>query len=219
MRIIAGEFRSRTLQSPSGLATRPTSDRLRETLFNVLAPRIQGAAFLDLYAGSGAVGIEALSRGAARADFVERAPAALAALRANLVRLRLTAGFRIHSSSVAAWLRRFDPGAAPVRKLERDPQPKLEPEPQRPSAPSFDVVFIDPPYTSAQDYASTLGMLGTRAARILSPGAWVIAEHGRQGSRKNHLEDRYGSLERMRVLEQGDAALSFYSVRSAHSAQ
>ena len=71
MRIIAGSLRSRTLEAPPGLATRPTSDRLRETLFNVLAPRIEGAAFLDLYAGSGAVGIEALSRGAEHVDFVE----------------------------------------------------------------------------------------------------------------------------------------------------
>jgi 16S rRNA (guanine966-N2)-methyltransferase len=217
MRIIAGEFRSRTLQSPPGLATRPTSDRLRETLFNVLAPRIQGAAFLDLYAGSGAVGIEALSRGAVRAEFVERAPAALAALLANLASLGLTAGFRIHSGSVATWLRRVDPGAALGRKGE--PAPEREPAPQRQSAPSFDVVFLDPPYDAAEDYASTLGMLGSGAAHILSSGAWVIAEHGRQGSRKNCLEQRYGSLERTRLLEQGDAALSFYSARSAHSAQ
>ena len=88
MRIIAGTFRSRALQAPPGLATRPTSDRLRETLFNVLAPRIVGAAFLDLYAGSGAVGMEALSRGAAQVTFVERAPAALKVLRANLERWR-----------------------------------------------------------------------------------------------------------------------------------
>ncbi len=69
MRIIAGKYRSRTLEAPAGLATRPTSDRLRETLFNVLAPRMEGAVFLDLYAGSGAVGIEALSRGAAERGF------------------------------------------------------------------------------------------------------------------------------------------------------
>ena len=84
MRIIAGALRSRTLTAPPGLATRPTSDRLRETLFNVLAPRIEGASFLDLYAGSGAVGIEALSRGAVRVVFVERDEPALAALRGNL---------------------------------------------------------------------------------------------------------------------------------------
>src|ERR1700735_4362705 len=100
MRIIAGTFRSRPLQAPAGFATRPSSDRLRETLFNVLAPRIEGARFLDLYAGSGAVGLEALSRGAEHVVFVERAPAALAALRKNLDRLALTAGFRIHAASV-----------------------------------------------------------------------------------------------------------------------
>src|SRR5579863_4880221 len=105
MRVIAGTFRSRPLEAPSGLATRPTSDRLRETLFNVLAPRIAGARFLDLYAGSGAVGIEALSRGAAHVVFVERAPAALKALRLNLERLGITAGFEIHAGSVAAYLR------------------------------------------------------------------------------------------------------------------
>ena len=77
MRIIAGRLRSRTLEAPVGLATRPTSDRLRETLFNVLAPQIEGAQFLDLYAGSGAVGIEALSRGVANVEFVERAEPAL----------------------------------------------------------------------------------------------------------------------------------------------
>ena len=88
-----------------GLATRPSSDRLRETLFNVLTPRIAGAAFLDLYAGSGAVGIEALSRGAARVAFAERAPAALKALRGNLANLGITGGFRIDSSSVAAALK------------------------------------------------------------------------------------------------------------------
>ena len=111
MRIIAGTFRSRALQAPAGLATRPTSDRLRETLFNVLAPRIEGASFLDLYAGSGAVGIEALSRGAAMVTFVERAAPALKVLRANLDRLRITAGFRIHSGSVASFLRKPSAGS------------------------------------------------------------------------------------------------------------
>src|SRR5580700_10431352 len=87
MRIVAGHYRSRVLEAPPGLSTRPTSDRLRETLFNVLAPRIKGAAFADLYAGSGAVGLEALSRGAERVTFVEQAPTALKALRSNLDRL------------------------------------------------------------------------------------------------------------------------------------
>ena len=92
MRIIAGTYRSRVLKAPPGLATRPCSDRLRETLFNVLAPRIQGACVPRLYAGSGAVGIEALSRGAARVVFVERSPAALHVLHANLRALACAAG-------------------------------------------------------------------------------------------------------------------------------
>src|ERR1700751_123821 len=106
MRVIAGSFRSRTLQAPAGLATRPTSDRLRETLFNVLAPRIEGAAFLDLYAGSGAVGIEALSRGGKHVEFVDRVPAALKMMGENLEKLELKKGFSIHSGSAGAYLRR-----------------------------------------------------------------------------------------------------------------
>jgi len=189
MRVIAGSLRSRTLAAPPGLATRPTSDRLRETLFNVLAPRIQGAAFLDLYAGSGAVGIEALSRGAVRVEFVERAPAALKVLRGNLDKLGFTAGFRIHSAAVGATLRRI---GAPNRSAER-----------------YDVVFLDPPYDAAEEYAATLGLMGGAVAGVLADGAIVIAEH----RRKERLEDRYGSLARTRLLEQGDAALSFYAVR------
>jgi 16S rRNA (guanine(966)-N(2))-methyltransferase RsmD len=194
MRIIAGKFRSRRLQAPLGLATRPSSDRLRETLFNVLAPRIEGAAFLDLYAGSGAVGMEALSRGAASVDFVERAPAALLVLRANLARLGITAGFRVHTGSVGAWLRRFVTGSGPSRK------------PGVP--PAFDLVFLDPPYEAAEEYGRTLGLLGGGLVELLAPGALVIAEH----RRKERLEERYGTLGRTRLLEQGDAALSFYAV-------
>jgi 16S rRNA (guanine(966)-N(2))-methyltransferase RsmD len=186
MRIIAGSLRSRSLVAPPGLATRPTSDRLRETLFNVLAPRIQGAAFLDLYAGSGAVGTEALSRGAASVDFVEKAPAALKVLRGNLERLGLKTGFRIHASAVGATL----------RKMQAAPKPER-----------YDVVFLDPPWDAATEYAATLRLLGGSDAGLLADGALVIAEH----RRKEHLEDSYGSLARTRLLEQGDAALSFYA--------
>ena len=171
------------------MSTRPTSDRLRETLFNVLAPRIGGAALLDLYAGSGAVGLEALSRGAARVTFVERAPVALKVLRRNLEQLGIKSGFVIHAESVAAFLRS-------VAKAS----PKTGPQ---------EVVFLDPPYDAATEYAATLGLLGN-APGILAPRALVIAEH----RRKQSLEDRYGSLKRVRLLEQGDAALSFYETAS-----
>lgn len=184
MRIIAGTLRSRRLDAPAGLATRPTSDRLRETLFNVLAPRIEGARFLDLYAGSGAVGIEALSRGAAHVDFVERAQPALVALRENLSTLGLREGVRVHAGSVNAFLRRGHTG----------------------STPQFDLVFLDPPYDADEEYEATLALLGGAASGLLESGALVIAEH----RRNQPLEDRYGSLERTRLLKQGDAALSFY---------
>jgi 16S rRNA (guanine(966)-N(2))-methyltransferase RsmD len=184
MRIIAGTFRSRALEAPPGLATRPTSDRLRETLFNVLAPRIAGAKFLDLYAGSGAVGIEAISRGAAQVVFVERAPAALKVLRANLARLGLTAGFRIHTGSASSFLRKPQVGAE-----------------------SFDIVFLDPPYDAAEEYAAALGILGGSVGGLLASRALVIAEH----RRKERLAEQFGNLKRSRLLEQGDAALSFYA--------
>ena len=187
MRIIAGSLRRRTLEAPPGLATRPTSDRLRETLFNVLAPRIEDARFMDLYAGSGAVGIEALSRGAKSATFVERAPAALKVLRGNLARLGLTEGFWIHPGSVGAFLRK-----APVV-----------------AAPGFDVVFLDPPYDAEDEYRTTLGLLGGVDAGLLAEDAVVIAEH----RRKEKLSEHYGLLARTRLLEQGDAALSFYIAR------
>src|ERR1700744_1805058 len=110
MRVIAGKFRSRLLTAPRGTDTRPTSDRLRETLFNVLAPRIEGAMFLDLYAGSGAVGIEALSRGAREAIFVEQAEVALKAIRGNLAGLGIRGNFALEARSVAAGLRRLTAG-------------------------------------------------------------------------------------------------------------
>jgi 16S rRNA (guanine966-N2)-methyltransferase len=183
MRVIAGSLRSRTLQAPAGLATRPTSDRLRETLFNVLAPRMQGAAFLDLYAGSGAVGIEALSREAVSVVFVERAPAAIRVLRANLAGLGLTEGYQIVAGNVGGYLRNAEGG------------------------PLFDVVFLDPPYDAASEYAATLELLGGSAAGLLTDDAMVVVEH----RRKEVLRDRYGGLRRTRLLKQGDAALSFYA--------
>lgn len=174
------------------MATRPTSDRLRETLFNVLAPRIAGSTFLDLYAGSGAVGIEALSRGAAQVVFVERAAPAVKILRDNLARLGIVDGFRVVQESVVRFLRK--------------PETDL----------GFDLVFLDPPYDAIEEYAGAMKLLGERAGQVaddaagglLSPAALVIAEH----RRKERLEEKYGALARTRLLEQGDAGLSFYRV-------
>lgn len=182
MRVIAGQFRSRTLAAPSGLATRPTSDRLRETLFNILAPRIESARFLDLYSGSGAVGIEAISRGAVHVTFVEKARPALTALRANLARLGIAGSFTLYTGAVTAFLR--EPAATA----------------------GFDIIFLDPPYDHAAEYAAVLNLLGNAVSSFLAPGAVVIAEH----RRKDSLDDAYGALTRTRLLQQGDASLSFY---------
>jgi 16S rRNA (guanine966-N2)-methyltransferase len=190
VRVIAGDYRSRPLSAPRGLSTRPTSDRLRETLFNVLAPRIQGARFADLYAGSGAVGIEALSRGAASVTFVENGAAALAALRGNLSSLGIRDGTAIDSRPVSVVLHS-----------------------RSGDLPLWDIVFLDPPYHATSAYAQTLALLGDRASALLAPDALVIAEHRRKPAPA--LAPGYGALQRTRVLEQGDAALSFYAHRPA----
>jgi 16S rRNA (guanine966-N2)-methyltransferase len=180
MRVIAGTYRSRRLVAPSGLATRPTSDRLRETLFNVLAPQIDGTIFVDLYAGSGAVGIEALSRGASLVYFVDKAPSAMAAIRSNLAALDIHSGFQLESISVSSALGRLSAAG---------------------------LIFLDPPYEAASEYERTLSAIGMKAESLLAPDGIVVAEH----SRKTPLAVHYGALQRYRVLEQGDAGLSFYS--------
>ena len=187
MRVIAGTCRSRPLNAPRGMETRPTSDRLRETLFNVLAPRMEGCRFIDLYAGSGAVGIEALSRGAEHVWFVESAAPAVKAIRANLASLKIENGYSIENLKAGSALGRLSQIGAQAN-----------------------VVFFDPPYEAEREYAQTLETLGGRAESILAPNALVIAEH----RSKSALREQYGALVRTRVVKQGDAALSFFAVRS-----
>jgi 16S rRNA (guanine966-N2)-methyltransferase len=183
MRVIGGIYRSRRLIAPHGLATRPTSDRLRETFFNVLGARVAGAVFADLYAGSGAVGIEALSRGASQVYFVDNAARAIAAIRANLAALQIHSGFHIEAGSVSAALRRLSVISSRCT-----------------------TIFLDPPYAIAGDYATTLAAIGQDADSLLTADGIVVAEH----SRKTPLGESYGPLRRYRVLQQGDAGLSFY---------
>jgi 16S rRNA (guanine966-N2)-methyltransferase len=173
------------LRTPRGVTTRPTSDRLRETLFNVLGPRVEGSRFVDLYAGSGAVGIEAISRGANFVWFAESARPAVAAIRANLSELKIAGGFALEDRSVGKLLQSL------VEK-ER----------------AAEILFLDPPYEDAAEYESTLKFVARNHATVLAEGAVVVAEH----SSKKPLEARYSVLERTRVMEQGDAALSFYRV-------
>lgn len=170
------------------MATRPTSDKLRETLFNVLGGSVAGAKFVDLYAGSGAVGIEAISRGAEFVWFAEKAPPAVAAIRANLRTLKIAGGYALEDRGVARLL------SSLAKSARAD----------------VDVVFLDPPYEAEDEYKRTMEFLAAHGAEMLAEDAVVIAEH----ARKQGLAEEYGELKRVRVLEQGDAALSFFKADS-----
>jgi 16S rRNA (guanine(966)-N(2))-methyltransferase RsmD len=197
MRVIAGTYRSRQLVAPRGAGTRPTSDRLRETLFNVLAPRLISSRFADLYAGTGAVGIEALSRGAAHVWFAERSGPALTAIRANLKALKIEQDFTIEERGTGALLERLANSAQNTT-------------PTSSSTPLLDIIYLDPPWEAEAEYTNTLHLLGSARGRpILAPDALVIAEH----SSKSPLAPRFGDLIQTRTLKQGDAALTFYAIQ------
>jgi 16S rRNA (guanine(966)-N(2))-methyltransferase RsmD len=168
VRIVAGEWGGRRLQAPPGAATRPTSDRVREALFSVLGARVAGARVLDLFAGSGALGLEALSRGAAAATFVDVAPAAVRAVRSNLAALGAEAEVRGQDA------RRFLDGASAAAR-------------------QYDLVFVDPPYRLAQPLGRELS---ERLPAVLAPGAVVVAESDRRSplhlDLPLHDERRYG---------------------------
>ncbi len=190
MRVIAGQYRSRPLKSLRGLHIRPTSDRLRETLFNVLCAgnpkELAGSTWIDLYAGTGAVGIEALSRGAEMVYFVESSKAATDLIATNLKSLGITSRFQIVRSEANKALRQIEAQGAVV-----------------------DFIFLDPPYRMREEYARALGALAE--SKLLRESGVVVAEH----DKKFALGERFASLQRYRKLEQGDAALSFY--KRAHS--
>ena len=185
LRVIAGQYRSRPLRSLPGLDIRPTADRLRETLFNVLTAgnpaALEGSAWADLYAGTGAVGIEALSRGATSVLFVESARASVQLIQDNLRSLKIDAGFEVVQGDVGKVLRRWQDQSA-----------------------TFDYIFLDPPYRMESDYRDTLEFLGQ--STLLKPTTTVIAEHTKQF---DPVEEA-GELRRYRKLIQGDAALCFY---------
>jgi 16S rRNA (guanine(966)-N(2))-methyltransferase RsmD len=185
MRVIAGEYRRRLLRSLPGLEIRPTSDRLRETLFNVLCAgnpaALADSTWIDLYAGTGAVGIEALSRGARMVHFVESSKAAAEVIAANLKSLGISGGFEIMKVDAVRALRQLEA-----------------------SEKSADFVFLDPPYSMAEEYVKTLAALGS--AKILREQSVAIAEH----EKRFDPGEVFGDMRRYRKLVQGDAALSFY---------
>src|SRR5580704_2571486 len=181
MRIVAGKYRSRKLGALRGVKLRPTSDRLRETLFDILGASVKGLVFLDLYAGTGAVGIEALSRGARQAFFVESHRAGIALIRGNLETLGIASGAEVLALDALRGCQRLE-----SRGVQAD------------------LVFLDPPYGEAEEYRRALEFLGT--SRLIASTGRIIAEY----DRKRAPVEPIAGLERVRVVEQGDAALGFY---------
>lgn len=162
---------------------RPTSDRLRETLFNVLAPRIEGTRFLDICAGSGAVGIEALSRGASHVTFVDKSRKMCGLVEANLDLCGVPEDeTEVVMAEAAEFLRRF---------IAREREPRWE------------MAFFDPPY--AIDYAPALNAFGSGSVLDAEDGLLIVEHH-----HKNEMKDEIGALRRWRILKQGDSCLSFY---------
>jgi 16S rRNA (guanine966-N2)-methyltransferase len=186
-RVIAGSARGIRLVAP-GEGTRPLADRVKQTLFAILEPDLRGAAVLDLFAGSGAAGIEALSRGAARAVFVERDRAAIAAIDQNLRRTRLVGErARVVRADALGWLTADGPAAGP-----------------------FDVVIVDPPYADAEALAAALRRLGDPGSlgRLVAPAARVVAKH----FWRDRPGERIGLLASERERRFGETALTFYRV-------
>lgn len=180
MRIISGQYKGRRLKTLEGLAIRPTSDRLRETIFNILSPVIDGARVADLCAGSGAVGIEALSRGASAVTFVEQSAKAVAVIRENLNHCRITTGFRLINRPVMTALNYF----------------KAESE-------TFDIIYFDPPYDSPL-YHQVLTEIGRTG--ILAASGLLLVEHRRNLA----LHENYGRIRPFREISQGETRLTFY---------
>jgi 16S rRNA (guanine(966)-N(2))-methyltransferase RsmD len=180
MRVIAGQYKGRKLVAPKGQTTRPVPDRLKESLFSILQPWLEQARVLDLCSGTGAMGIEALSRGAAWATFVDTWEMAIQTLRQNLRACGVDSGYEIiHRDGMVA-LRRL------AQAEER-----------------FDLIFFDPPYASDL-YEPVLEELGR--GRILHSNALVMVMH----HAKNPLRAEYGKLRSWRELKQGENILGFY---------
>jgi 16S rRNA (guanine966-N2)-methyltransferase len=179
MRIIAGSLKGRRLAPVKG-RMRPTGAKVREAVFAILADAVVQARVLDLFAGTGALGLEALSRGARDAVFVEDHPESLQVLRRNLASLELEARTRVLPVAVFSALKKLGV-----------------------QGEKFDLAFLDPPY-GGEKAAATLQALA--AAEIMSPGAWVVAEH----SRRDQLPEAAGGLTRRELRRYGDTQVAFY---------
>jgi 16S rRNA (guanine(966)-N(2))-methyltransferase RsmD len=194
MRVIAGTYRGRRLHSLRGLALRPSSDKLRESLFNILGAKVRSSVFLDLFAGTGAVGIEALSRGARCVVFIEKHPRAVALIRQNLKSLGVPASGpgTLNVESTGALVLAADA----IQGLRLVARRGLK----------ADFVFADPPYAEVKACEATLRYLDK--TDLLNPEALAIVEHWK----RHPLPEQLSRLLLVRTLIQGEAALSFYKL-------
>jgi 16S rRNA (guanine966-N2)-methyltransferase len=181
MRIIAGQFKSRLLHSSPPAGTRPTSDRLRETLFNILGESVRGCTFLDGCAGVGAIGIEAVSRGAESVVFVDQSRKAEQMIRENIKAFEVKSGIRILTLDLAKAL---DVCAREGRV--------------------FDIAYVDPPYDRDDIYKDTIQRFADLP--LLAPEGVLIFEH----SKRRGMPEAAGRLRQVRTLIQGDSVLAFY---------
>ncbi len=187
MRVISGLYKGRKLRGPRGLDLRPTGDRLKETVFNILGPGLQDSVFVDAFSGTGSIGIEALSRGARRVIFIESGKEGISLIRQNLDLCGITAGFRVVSQDIFPAL----------RSLGRE-------------GFSADTVYLDPPY-GWRPYKDLIDTLV--AVSIVGPSSSVILEH----HRKSDVPEAGPGYQLTRRVRQGDNCLSFYAVTGGTS--
>lgn len=187
MRVISGEYRGRRLESLEGRDIRPTTDRVKESLFNILGERLIECSFLDLFGGSGAIGIEALSRGAGLSVFIDSSIKSIKVLYGNLESLKIKENAEVYNTDYTT----------AIDKLWRDNR-------------LFDIIFIDPPYSTgiAQN---ALGEIARK--NILQQGGIIVIEH----DHKDAMPEKEDRLIRYRVKQYGNTVLSFYCTKDEAS--
>jgi len=180
MRVISGTAKGHKLKSLDGMATRPTADKIKESLFNILLPIISDTYVLDLFAGTGSIGIEALSRGAEFAVFIDKNPSAVKIIRENLIHTKLQDKSKIYNADYKKYINNIYDG-------ER----------------AFDIIFIDPPYNKGL-IIPAMQLIGEK--KLLSPDGLIVVEHGKE----ENIPEQIGDFKAIRKQDYGRTIITFY---------